>query len=75
MSRKGSGKANPLSMRDIMTDPALIDMKLKSLSNTREIDYRVSLEADRREKANLKFLKYKFNPGSEGDGDNLQRDM
>lgn len=62
-------------MRDIMTDPALIDMKLKSLSNTREIDYRVSLEADRREKANLKFLKYKFNPGSEGDGDNLQRDM
>lgn len=58
-----------------MTDPALIDMKLKSLSNTREIDYRVSLEADRREKANLKFLKYKFNPGSEGDGDNLQRDM
>lgn len=48
VSRKGSGKANPLSMRDIMTDPALIDMKLKSLSNTREGDYRVSLEADRR---------------------------
>lgn len=25
---------------------------------------RVSLEADKKEKANLKFLRYKFNPGS-----------
>lgn len=35
VSRKGSGKANPISMREIMTDSNLIDMKLKSLSNTR----------------------------------------
>ncbi len=43
VSRKGSGKTNPLSMRDIMTDQSMIDMKLKSLSNTRETEHRVSL--------------------------------
>lgn len=37
VSRKGSGRANPnpISMREIMTDSNLIDMKLKSLSNTK----------------------------------------
>lgn len=62
-------------MRDIMTDPSLIDMKLKSLSNTRQGENRSSLQSQRKQKANLKFLKYKFNPGSDGDGDNLQRDV
>lgn len=59
-------------MRDVMTDPSLIDMKLKSLSNGG--DHKGNLESERKQKANLKFLKYKFNPGSEGDGDNLERD-
>lgn len=48
-----------------MTDPSLIDKKLKSMSqNNNNSDFRITLESDRKEKANLKFLKYKFNPGS-----------
>lgn len=35
VSRKGSGKA-PLSMRELMADSSLIDLKLKSLSHIRE---------------------------------------
>lgn len=35
VSRRGSAKVNPLSMRDIMTDQRYIDQKLKSLSSAR----------------------------------------
>ena len=42
-------------MRDIMTDSSMIDQKLKALSQNRDGDF----------KTNLKFLKYKFNPGNE----------
>lgn len=60
LSRAGS---NSVSIHD-MTDPTLIDQRLKSLSQTSESDMRISLEAEKREKANLKFLRYKFNPGA-----------
>ena len=53
VSRKSSGRNVPLSMRDVITDPAYIDKKLKSLSQNRDGDF----------KTHLKFLKYKFNPG------------
>ena len=49
-------------MHDI-TDPSVIDQKLKSLSHA-DTDMRISLEAEKKEKANLKFLRYKFNPGT-----------
>ena len=56
-----------------MADSSLIDMKLKSLSHNKE-EGRTTLEGERRQKANIKFLKYKFNPGSEGsDDDNIER--
>lgn len=31
------------------------------------MDTRISLEVEKKEKANLKFLRYKFNPGSKED--------
>lgn len=47
-----------------LTDPNMIDQKLRSLSHhNQENDFRISLEAEKKEKANLKFLSYKFNPG------------
>lgn len=59
-------------MHDI-TDPAIIDQKLKSLSHT-ESDMRISMEIEKKEKANLKFLRYKFNPNTkEEDGENVER--
>lgn len=46
------------------TDPSLIDQKLRSLSHrNNESDFRIALETEKKEKANLKFLSYKFNPG------------
>ena len=35
VTRKSTGRAQPLSMRDIMTDSSMIDKKLKSLSQGR----------------------------------------
>lgn len=64
ISKKGSvskGGYN-LSMHDIM-DPNIIDQKLKSLSHA-DSEMRVSMETEKKEKANLKFLRYKFNPGT-----------
>lgn len=56
-----------------LTDPALIDQKLKSLSQA-DSDMRISLEVDKKEKANLKFLRYKFNPNSkEEEGENVEK--
>jgi hypothetical protein len=49
-------------MHDI-TDPALIDQKLKSLSHA-DSEMKINMEAEKKEKASLKFLRYKFNPGS-----------
>jgi len=49
-------------MHDI-TDPNMIDQKLKSLSHA-DSEMRISLETEKKEKANLKFLRYKFNPGT-----------
>lgn len=73
ISRRGASKAgssNAVSMHDI-TDPALIDQKLKSLSHT-ESDMRISMELEKKEKANLKFLRYKFNPNAkEDEGENV----
>jgi len=46
-----------------LTDPALIDQKLKSFSHA-DSDMRMSMENEKKEKANLKFLRYRFNPGS-----------
>ena len=67
VSRRGGSGKTPISMRDIIADSSLIDLKLKSLSHGRE-DSRLSLENEKREKANMKFLKYKFNPNAkEGD--------
>ena len=65
ITKKGtlSRNSNPISMHDL-TDPGLIDQKLRSLSHA-DSDMRVSLETERKEKANLKFLRYKFNPGKE----------
>jgi hypothetical protein len=58
-------------MHDI-TDPSLIDQKLKSLSH--DSDLRVSMQSDRKDKANLKFLRYKFNPGNQSDdGERIQK--
>ena len=54
ISRRSTGRVQPLSMRDIMTDSSMIDQKLKALSMNKEGDF----------KTNLKFLKYKFNPGN-----------
>ena len=64
ISKKGSLSKSgyALSMHDI-TDPSVIDQKLKSLSHA-DTDMRISLEAEKKEKANLKFLRYKFNPGT-----------
>ena len=46
----------------------MIDQKLKSLSHA-DSQMRISIQAEKKEKANLKFLRYKFNPGSkEEDG-------
>ena len=59
-------------MHDI-TDPSVIDQKLKSLSHA-DTDMRISLEAEKKEKANLKFLRYKFNPGTkEQESENVER--
>ena len=58
-----------------MTDPALIDQKLRSLSHA-DSDMRVSLEVEKKEKANLKFLRYKFNPGkSEDEEDDIEKGL
>ena len=51
VSKRGSVKNVPLSMRDIMTDPSMIDKKLRLLSQNGS------------NKTHLSFLKYKFNPG------------
>lgn len=73
ISRRGTSKgSNQLSMHDI-TDPTIIDQKLKSLSHT-ESDMRISMEIEKKEKANLKFLRYKFNPNTkEEEGENVER--
>jgi len=35
---------------------------------------RISLEVEKKERANLKFLRYKFNPGSkEEEGENVEK--
>jgi hypothetical protein len=36
VSRRSTSRAQPLSMRDIMTDSSMIDKKLKSLSQNRD---------------------------------------
>ena len=60
-------------MRELMADSSMIDMKLKSLSHNRE-ESRTNVEGERKDRANMKFLKYKFNPGTDGgEGDNLER--
>lgn len=59
-------------MHDV-TDPTIIDQKLKSMSHA-DSELRVSLEVEKKEKANLKFLRYKFNPGSrEEEEENVER--
>lgn len=55
VSKRGSGRNMPLSMKDIMSDSSMLGQKLGLLSQG---DF----------KTNLKFLKYKFNP-NETDGD------
>ena len=68
ISKKGTSRTSSLSMHDII-DPTQINQKLKSLSHVggNEMDTRISLEVEKKEKANLKFLRYKFNPGSKED--------
>ena len=41
------------------------------MSQNNASDFRISLETERKEKANLKFLKYKFNPGATEDAENF----
>jgi hypothetical protein len=77
ISKKSSQSrtGNALSVHE-MTDPGLIDQRLKSLSSLShtESDMRISLEAEKKEKANLKFLRYKFNPGSkEEESENVEK--
>lgn len=72
ISKKGTHRNGTLSMHDI-TDPNIIDQKLKSMSHV-ESEMMVTLEVEKKEKANLKFLRYKFNPGGgEEEGENVER--
>ena len=62
--RKRAGRVQPLSMRDIMTDSSVIDQKLKALSQGKDGF-----------KTNMKFLKYKFNPNNEDDGEQINDEI
>ena len=64
ISRKSAGRVQPLSMRDIMTDSSVIDQKLKALSQGKDGF-----------KTNMKFLKYKFNPNNEDDGEQINDEI
>lgn len=57
-------------MRDAIANSGIKDMELKSYTNLKS----TSVETERREKANAKFSKYKFNPGTENGNENIKKE-